>query len=150
MDMAYSQNPNLPQVRMKAVELVKYHDWSIRKTARYFGFSHCAVRLWLRKKPVYGPRGRLIIPTLSSRPHCHPRELCPEIVSRILEIRKERNQCAEIIHHRLGKEGILISLSSVKRTLKRAGCRRFSRWKKWHQYPERPLAVYPGMLVEID
>ncbi len=150
MDMAYSQNPNLPQVRMKAVELVKYQGWSIRKAARYLGFSHCAVRLWLKRKPVYGPHGRLIIPTLSSRPYHHPKELSPEIVSRILEIRKERNQCAEIIHHRLTKEGILVSLSSVKRTLKRHSISRFSRWKKWHQYPPRPLAEYPGMLVEVD
>jgi transposase InsO family protein len=150
MDMAYSQNPNLPQVRMKAVELVKYQGWSIRKAARYLGFSHCAVRLWLQKKPVYGPRGRLVIPTLSSRPWHHPKEISDEIISRILEIRKERNQCAEIIHHRLVKEGLSVSLSSVKRTLKRRGIRRFSRWKKWHTYPERPLAVYPGMLVQID
>lgn len=150
MDMAYSQNPNLPQVRMRAVELVKYHGWSIRKTARYFGFSHCAVRLWLKRKPEYGSYGRLVIPTLSSRPHYHPKTLSLEIVSRILAVREERNQCAEIIHHRLIKEGILVSLSSVKRTLKRYGIRKFSRWKKWHQYPPRPLADYPGMLVEID
>ncbi|TSC75910.1 MAG: hypothetical protein G01um101430_80 [Parcubacteria group bacterium Gr01-1014_30] len=150
MDMAYSQNPNLPQVRYKAVELVKYRGWSIRKAARYFGFSHCAVRLWLKRKPEYGPYGRLVISTLSSRPYSHPRTLSPEIVSRILDIRAERNQCAEIIHHRLLGEGITISLSSVKRTLKRCGIRKFSRWKKWHQYPPRPLAGYPGQLVEID
>lgn len=150
MYMAYSQNPNLPQVRMRAVELVKYQGWSIRKTARYLGFSHCAVRLWLKRKPEYGPRGRLVIPTLSSRPYHHPKALSPEIISHILEIRKERNQCAEIILQRLLRKGILVSLSSIKRTLKRHSISRFSRWKKWHQYPPRPLAEYPGMLVEID
>jgi len=150
MDMAYSKNPNLPRVRMKAVELVKYHGWSIRQAARYFGFSHCAVRLWLKRKPIYGPCGRLVIPTLSCRPHDHPKTLSPEIVSRILAIRGERDQCAEIIHHRLVEEGGLVSLSSVKRTLKRHNIRKFSRWKKWHQYPPRPLADYPGRLVEID
>ena len=150
MYMAYSKNPNLPRVRMEAVELVKYQGWSIRKTARYLGFSHCAVRLWLKKKPVYGSRNRLIIPTLSSRPYHHPKELSPEVVTRILGIRQERNQCAEIIHRRLLKEGILVSLSSVKRTLRRHSISKFSRWKKWHNYQPRPLAEYPGMLVEID
>jgi len=148
--MAYSKNPNLPQVRMEAVELVKYHGWSIRKAARHLGFSHCAVRLWLQRKPVYGRYGRLVIPTLSSRPYCHPKTLSDEKVKRILDIRQERNQCAEIIHHRLVKEGILVSLSSVKRVLRRHNCTRFSRWKKWHQYPQRPLALVPGMLVELD
>lgn len=150
MNMPYSNNPNLPQVRMQAVELVKYHHWSIRKTARYLGFSHGAVRLWLNKKPEYGYRGRLVIPTLSSRPHHHPRELSEEIVKRILDLRSERDQCAEILHHRLIKEEILISLSSVKRTLKRNHISRFSKWKKWHEYLPRPLAENPGCLVEID
>lgn len=49
--MPYTKNPNLPRVRMEAVNLVK-QGWSIRKAAKHFGYSHCAVRLWLKKKPV--------------------------------------------------------------------------------------------------
>jgi len=150
MYMSYTNNPNLPQVRMRAVELVKYHHWSQRKAARYFGFSHSAISSWLKKKPEYGYRGRMEIPTLSSRPYHHPRELSEEIIERILVLRSERNQCAEIIHHRLIKEGILISLSSVKRTLKRNCVSRFSKWKKWHTYLPRPQAESPGCLIEID
>lgn len=149
MYMAYSNNPNLPQVRYEAVRLVRA-GWSIRKAARHVGFSHCTVRLWLKKKPVYGPRNRLVIPTHSSRPHHHPHELPWEIVHRILELRRERSQCAEILHHRLFKEGVLVSLSSVKRVLKRHGISRYSVWKKWHQYPPRPLPLFPGLFVEID
>ena len=148
--MAYSQNPNLPRVRMEAVELVKYHGWSARQAARRFGFSHCAVRLWLLRQPEYGRYGRLVIPTRSSRPLHHPDELSPEIINRVLELRSERQQCAEILHHRLKSEGILVSLSSVKRILKRNHCTRFSKWKKWHQYPVRPLAASPGALIELD
>ena len=150
MYMPYSNNPNLPRVRMQAVELVRYHFWSCRKVARYLGFSHGAVRLWLKRKPEYGYRGRLVIPTLSSRPHHHPRELSQELVKRILDLRQERNQCAEIIRYRLIKEGLSVSLSSVKRTLKRCGISRFSKWKKWHEYLPRPLAENPGYLVELD
>ncbi|MEX2007997.1 MAG: DDE-type integrase/transposase/recombinase [Candidatus Spechtbacterales bacterium] len=43
-----------------------------------------------------------------------------------------------------------MSLSSVKRVLKRAGCSKYSRWKKWHQYPSKPLVQRPGALVELD
>ena len=73
-----------------------------------------------------------------------------EIVSRILDLRGERNQCAEIIHHRLTQEGIVVSISSVKRVFRRLGISRYSQWKKWHQYPPRPLPAKPGFLVEID
>ena len=149
MYMAYTTNPNLPQVRMEAVRLVQA-GWSIRKVARHLGFSHCAIRIWLRRLPVYGPYNRLVIPTLSSRPIHHPRELSQEIVKRILELREERKQCAEILHHRISKEGAVVSLSSVKRVLKRYGCSRYSQWKKWHQYPPRPLPLKPGLFVEID
>jgi len=150
MYMAYSKNPQLPVVRWEAVKLVKYHGWSIRKAARHFGFTHGAVEQWLKKYPVYAQRGQLVIPTLSSRPWHHPTALSNEIKERILNLRKERNQCAEILHHRLKNEGMTTSLSSVKRVLKRCGISRFSKWKKWHQYPPRPVAEKPGILVQID
>jgi transposase InsO family protein len=93
---------------------------------------------------------RFNILTQSSRPHHHPDELPESVIARILEIRKERDQCAEVIHHRLLQEGVLVSLSSVKRTLKREGVTKFSKWKKWHTYPEKPVAERPGVLIQID
>lgn len=100
--------------------------------------------------PVYGKHGRVVIPTRSCRPKHHPAELSRQVIARVLALRQERSQCAEILHHRLLKEGILVSLSSVKRVLKRYGCTRFSPWKKWHQYPARPLPLKPGILVQVD
>ena len=55
-----------------------------------------------------------------------------------------------MIHHQLAKDGICVSLSSVKRTLKRNGLTYPSKWKKWHQYPPRPIPETPGILVQID
>jgi len=150
MYMAYTINPRLPRVRMQAVELVRQGK-TVREVARYFGFAHNTVLNWLKRKPEYGWHGGLVIPTRSSRPFHHPNELKDEIVSKILDLRKERNQCAEILHWRLLNElGIKISLSSVKRVLRRYHCTRFSQWKKWHQYPERPRPEKPGILVQID
>lgn len=150
MYMPYPSNPQLPLLRAEAVRLVQYEGWGVREVARHFRYSHGAVLNWLKRTPEYGPHGRLVIPTAPSRPHRHPRELPRDIVARILELRRERNQCAEILHHRIGAEGIHVSLSSVKRVLKRHGLSRFSRWKKWHQYPARPMPDMPGILVEID
>lgn len=149
MYMAYTTNPHLPRVRMQAVELVKQGK-SVREAARHFGFAHNTVLNWLKRKPEYGWRG-LVIPTRSSKPIHHPKELREEIINQILTLRKERNQCAEILHYRLINEhGIKISLSSVKRVLRRFHCSRFSPWKKWHQYPVRPVPEKPGILIEID
>lgn len=149
MYMAYTNNPNLPRVRYQAVELVKSGK-SVREVARRFGFAHNTVLNWLKRKPEYCNR-QLVISTLSSKPDHHPDELSDEVIGQILSLRSERNQCAEILHHRLMTElGIVVSLSSVKRVLKRFGISRFSKWKKWHQYPPRPIPERPGLLVEID
>ena len=147
MGMPYTTNQYLPRLRMKAAQRVIRDGWSTREVARYTGYHQSSIARWVEQARN---SNLLVIPTRSSRPRHHPCELSPEIVSMILQYRAERNQCAEILHYRLTDNGYSVSLSSVKRVLKRYGCSRYSRWKKWHQYPPRPLAEKPGILVEID
>ena len=132
---------------MKAVSLVR-KGWSIRKAARYFGFSHGALINWLAKAPR---DGRSVIPTESSAPKTHPNELPTEIVTAIIDQRKKRNRCAEVVHKELKNQGIVVSLSSVERTLKRNGLiKHRNPEKRWHPFEPRPEAVLPGDLVQID
>lgn len=147
MYMAYTTNPKLPKLRMEAVRLAKYRGWSTRRVAKYTGYNQSTIVRWCSKDPTGGWR---LIPTQSSRPHHHPHELSSEVVEAILNYREKYRRCAEVIHHLLQKDGREVSLASVKRVLKRHGCSRFSRWKKWHQYPPRPLPGKPGILVQID
>lgn len=145
----YTIYNRLPRIRMEAVRLVQ-SGWSVRQVARHFGFTHSAVVKWVGRAHFL-PQNAQLIPTRSSRPEHSPRALDREIVRIILELRSERDQCAEILHHRLVTErGVVVSLSSVKRVLKRCGISKYSKWKKWHQYPIRPLPEKPGFLVEID
>lgn len=145
--MPYSSNPQLPHVRMEAVRLVR-SGWSTRKVARHMGFNQSTIVRWTERAPA-DLRMR-IIPTRSSRPRHHPHELSLEMVRTIIEYRQRYRRCAFFLHHMLEKDGYDISLSSVKRTLQRNHMSRFSRWKKWHTYPPRPMPETPGMLVEID
>ena len=144
--MAYTTNPHLPGVRREAVRLIR-SGWSTRKVARHLGFTHSAIVKWLARAPA---DSRCLIPTHSSRPWSHPRSLSPEMVATILRYRQERDQCAFILHHRLLVDGYQVSLVSVKRTLQRNQMTRFSKWKKWHSYPLRPIPEKPGILVQID
>src|ERR1035438_5506994 len=146
MYMAYSHNPNLPRVRREAVKLVR-SGWSVRKVARHLGFTHSAIVKWMAKAPR---DGRKVIPTRSSRPHHHADELKDDVVDAILAYRKKYERDAFFIHHMMQRDGIDVSLSSVKRTLKRNQLTYPSLWKKWHTYPPRPIAEKPGILVEID
>lgn len=148
--MSYSQNPYLPRVRAKAIQLIREEKWPVNKTANYLGVHRATVHRWLNKAP--DSVGKIYeIPTQSSRPKTSPLAIDEKIVKRILEIRQEKNRCAEIIQAQLERENIEVSLSTVKRTLKRNGLiKEKSKWKKYHLSGERPEALKPGHLVEID
>lgn len=149
MIMPYTQNPRLPRVRMQAVRLHQ-RGWSARKIGRYLGFHHTAVMKWVRKA-AQRQHHRHLIPTESSRPHTHPRQLTPAIVSAIIAERQAHGRCSEVIHYTLQQRGMRVSLSSVKRTLARHHLlKEKSPWKKYHRSGERPLAARPGDLVEVD
>lgn len=138
----------MPRIRVEAARLVLEKGWSTRKVSRYMGFNQSTIVRWanLLEKNDY----RKVIPTQSSKPHHHPNELSGEAVDAIIHYRIKTNRCAEVVHYFLKRDGYDVSLSSVKRTIKRAGLTRYSKWKKWHRYDERPKAEKPGILVQID
>lgn len=147
MYMAYNTNPKMPRVRMDAVRLVR-SGWSQAKVARHLGYPQGTISKWVRKAPK---DGRKNIPTLSSCPHHSPRALPRPMVDAIVLEREKRNRCAEVVHHELKKRNIVVSLSSVKRTLEREGLiKKRSPWKRWHDTFPRPIAENPGDLVQID
>lgn len=144
--MAYSKNPELPKVRQQAVRLV-HQGWSVRKVARYFGYTHSAVVKWCKKDPS----GRYQIETRSSRPKRSPNALKEEVIAAIIAKRIGKRRCGQIIHRQLLQDGIKVSLPSVQRTLGRLGLlKKRSPWKRPHDYTERPEATHPGALLQAD
>ena len=132
---------------MKAVLMVK-KGVSVRKTARYFGFSHGAVLSWIKKA---SRDGRETIQTRSSRPKNSPKAISKETVARIIATRIKIKRCSEVVHEKLKSEGVSVSLSTVKRVLSRYGClKKRSLWKKQRRYPIRPDIQKQGDLVEFD
>lgn len=147
--MPYSLNPHIPKVRAKAVMLVVKHGWSIRQVARHIGVAPSTVCRWMEYAPAAGTVHT--IPTRSSRPLHSPNAVDESIVDRIIEIRMQRGRCAEVIHAQLKREGMLVSLSTVKRTLDRRGLtKKKSKWKKYHLSGERPIPKAPGILLQMD
>jgi transposase InsO family protein len=145
--MPYTQNPHMPRIRREASQLV-YKGWSTRKVARHFGFSQSVVVKWTKKASIIGYHS---IPTLSSRPHHHPKQLKREIVNRIVELRLLHNRTSEVVHQQLKNEGIKVSLNSVRRTIDRNGLmKKRSPWKRYHPHQDRPYPLKVGDLVQID
>lgn len=137
----------MPRIRRDAADLVR-RGWSTRKVSRHFGFSQSAVVKWFAKAKKYGHNP---IPTGSSRPKHHPKQLSDALVWKIFQQRIKNRRCAEVVHQELINQGIVTSLSSVKRTLDRHGLlKKRSPWKRYHPHVDRPYPLKAGDLVEID
>ena len=166
--MAYYRGKDVEKSRGNAMQEVILEKRSIAQVARRFGKNRSTIYRWIKKwrmqqnvlleNPGRPSRtlGRVFrwqsvkwnIPTLSSAPKTHPNALNADIISAILRIRQHRYECAEIIHYKLAKEGINISLSSIKRVIKRNELWRKKRRYRWNE--KRPLPTAPGELIQTD
>jgi len=147
MEMAYSTNDKMPWVRARAVRMVRGGE-STRKVARHFGYSQSCIVKWCKKAGIVVGK---CIETKSCRPKSHPNSLPKEKVAAIIKARIEHNRCSEVVHEYLKRDGVAVSLSSVKRTLKRYRLlKERSPWKKKRKYPPRPDVVAQGDLVQFD
>lgn len=137
----------MPKVRRDAAEMVR-KGFSPTEVGRRFGVGSSTVCKWVKKAIVTGFHP---IPTLSSRPKHHPHEVSTDVVWKIFHQRIKTRRCAEVIHQELLNQGVITSLSSVKRTLDRSGLlKKRSPYKRYHPHQDRPYPLKPGDLVEID
>jgi transposase InsO family protein len=171
--MAYSINPNLPKARALAMQLLIRERLALQVVANRCGVHRSTIWRWKHKwnklnehvqltndnRPnrQAGTKFRIAacnwrIPTLVSRPHHSPRAVATEIVARVLELRATLKRCAEVIWYYLTHaDGIRVSLSSVRRILKRHHCFDGARRKRVRpDNPRRPHVTKPGELVETD
>lgn len=146
--MPYTQNPHIAKVRRDAVNLVKYRHWSMRKVARRFGVEPSTISRWCRRPFATGWQE---LPTRSSRPHTSPSALPKEVVSAIIVKRIGRRRCGQVVHQELLRDGVVVSLPSVQRTLDRLGLlKKRSPWKRPHDFTPRPTVTHSGALLQAD
>jgi putative transposase len=137
----------MPKVRRDAADMVR-RGYTPTEVGRRFGVGSSTVCKWVKKAKLYGYNP---IPTASSKPKHHPRQLSADLVWKIFQTRLVSKRSSEVIHRILKDEGVAVSLSSVKRTLDRTGLlKKRSPWKRYHPHVDRPLPERPGSLVQID
>jgi transposase InsO family protein len=146
--MAYTSNPFVMKTRRLAVNEVVVHNRSVRDIARRYGVHRATLYRWIEKA---SPDRKTFIRTLPSTPKSSPNQLTKSLVNRILELRKPKQRCAEVIQHELKKEGLRASVSSIKRVISRHGLsRKPKQLKSLGTKFERPHVFNPGDLVEMD
>ena len=170
--MAYSTNPNLPRARALALKLLISEGLSLQLVANKCGVNRSTVYRWKLKwleinqyvqlencnRPTRtaGSQFRLaalrwLIPTLSSKPKHSPNAIPETIVELVLALRQMLKRCAEVVwFHLIHDNGVSISLSSVRRILKRHYCINGRKKRVRPSNPIRPLVTKPGELVQTD
>jgi transposase InsO family protein len=171
--MAYSTNPNLPKARAFALKLLIIEHIPLQVVANRCGVNRSTIWRWKKKWDTlneYVQRANYnrptrsagtafrqtalswLVPTRGSRPHTSPMAVSDAVVARILELRRALKRCAEVIwHHITTKDGIAVSLSSVRRILRRHHCFDGARKKRVRpDNPRRPHVSQPGELVQTD
>ncbi len=144
--MPYTQNPYMPRLRRDVAYYALRH--SVRPASRHFGITPGTVTKWVQRAKKIGHHP---IPTRSSRPHGHARQLNEHIVRRIVTLRMMHGRTSEIVHAQLLREGITVSLNSVRRTIDRHGLmKKRSHLKRYHPPVQRPMPQKAGDLVQID
>jgi len=171
--MAYSNNPNLPKARATAMRLLVTEQLPVVVVARKCGVHRSTIWRWKRKWDEINKNVQLTndnrpgraagtkfrqaalkwrVPTNSPRPLSCSHAIGDTIVRRVMEIRHELKRCAEVVwHHITAEDGITISLSSVRRILKRNHAFDGARKNRIRpDNPRRPKPTYPGELVQTD
>lgn len=171
--MAYSNNPNLPNARAFAMRLLIAKGLPPAIVASKCGVHRSTIWRWKQKwlklnenvqfdnpnrpsRPV-SIANKLAackwrIATLDPTPHTFPHAIAEHIVSRILELRYALKRCAEVIwHHITHIDAVAVSLSSVRRILRRHHCFDGARKNRVRpDNPRRPHPTFPGELVQTD
>ena len=170
--MAYSINPNLPKARATALQLLIQEKLSLQVVANRCGVHRSTIYRWRQKwlkinqnvqlanydRPNRTPGVKFrfaalswLIPTLSSRPIHSPNAVPEPVVELVLRLRRLLKRCAEVIwHHLISDNGVTISLSSVRRILKRHQYINGRRKQVRPSNPIRPLVTKPGELIQAD
>ncbi len=170
--MAYSTNPNLPKARAFALRLLIIERLPLQTVANRCGVHRSTIWRWKRKWDALNQDWQLDnpnrpsrpigvskfmrcswnIPTTSSKPHHHPWTLSEEMVRRILFVREQLGRCAEVVwHHLVTVLGVMVSLSSVRRILRRHHCFDGARKPRVrYDNPRRPHPTRPGELAQTD
>ncbi|HMQ97361.1 MAG TPA: integrase core domain-containing protein [Candidatus Nanoperiomorbaceae bacterium] len=171
--MAYSTNPNLPKARATALRLLVEDKLPTNVVARKCGVHRSTIYRWKQKWDTLNHNVQLTndnrpsrsagrsfrpdalkwnIPTMSSRPHSHAWTIPDGIVQLVLATRAALKRCAEVVwHHVTTVLGVAVSLSSVRRILRRHHCFDGARKPRVRpDNPRRPRVTAPGELVQTD
>lgn len=137
---------DIKEERLRWVLPIIRGEVKLIESARICDHGKRSLERWVSVYRKYGEDG---LEPKSTRPKTNPNETPIRIKERIIEIRKDKKQCAKKIKWDLEDEDIYIHLNTISKIIKREGLtRRYRTRKIKYSYDRIPLKK--GELVEID
>lgn len=119
---------------------------SIKNMTKVCPFSERSLKYWITNYKEYGMEG---LENKSRRPKTNPNETPIRIKEKIIELRKDKKQCALKIMWDLQDEGIDIHFQTIQKIIKVEGLTRKYRTRK-KSIPYETKQWQAGEMVEID
>lgn len=119
---------------------------SIKDMSKVCPFSERSLKYWIANYRKFGMDG---LENKSRRPKSNPNETPIRIKEKIIELRKDKKQCAMKIMWDLQDEGLDIHFQTIQKIIKTEGLTRKYRTRK-KNIPYESKQWQPGEMVEID
>jgi len=137
---------NIKEERSRWIRPILDKEISIKNLVKVCPYSERSLKRWLKDFRVGGMEA---LEPKSTRPKTEPNETPIWIKERVITLRKETKLCAQKLHWRLQKQGLVVPVSTIGKILKDENLTRKYRVKKI-KYKYIKAERKPGELIEID
>ena len=144
--MSVKMPKNIKEERLRWVLPIVNKEIKLVDAAKLCKYGKRTLERWVANYKKFGEAG---LEPQSTRPKTNPRETPIRIKERIIEIRKDKNQCALKTMRDLRDEGINVHFNTIQKIIKVEGLTKKYRTRKIN-YGYVRIPLKKGEMVEID
>ena len=137
---------DVQEERLRWVVPIDKKERKLKEVLKVFPYSERTLKRWLQ---AYREGGENALIPKSTSPKTQPNETPIRIKEEIITLRKKVNLCAQKLHWKLEKQGLVVPVSTISKIIKQEGLTKTYRKRKVKYVYVRAQRL-PGELIEID
>lgn len=137
---------DVQEERLRWVVPIDKKEKKLKEVLKVFPYSERTLKRWLQ---AYREGGKEALIPKSTAPKTQPNETPIRTKEEVITLRKKVNLCAQKLHWKLEKQGLVVPVSTISKIIKQEGLTKTYRKRKIKYVYVRAQRL-PGELVEID
>jgi transposase InsO family protein len=137
---------NVQEERLRWVKPIVDKEKKLKEVLKVFPYSERTLKRWLQ---LYRKGGVNALVPKSTAPKTQPNETSIRTKEEVIILRKKTSLCAQKLHWKLEKQGLVVPVSTISKIIKQEGLTKTYRKRKTKYVYVRAQRL-PGELVEID